>query len=488
METQETTSPKKPRSTAAIRALVGPRDVVLDGIPGSQTFVNHALTRELNCSRPTVNDCRNQFISMKTSAKLRWKISFLYVALFALTTSLFYAADFPQWRGPQRNGVVKETGLLQEWPKDGPKLLWQVNDIGSGYSTPSIVGDRIYLLGNEGLENEFALALSTKDGSRVWSAKLGKVGNPKQNPSYPAARSTPTVEGDVLYTLGSDGDLVCLETAKGKERWRKNLRTDFGGKHGEWAYAESPLIDGDALVCTPGGSNATIVALNKKTGEVIWKCALPEADDASYSSIVIADLGGVKQYVQFLSKGLVGIEAKTGKLLWRYERSAKGSPAVIVTPLVSDGYIYSGAFRASCALVKPVTKDGAFAVEEVYSNNKLPFGLGGVVKVGDYFYGSSSKSAMCVEFKSGAVKWEESALGPCSWLVADNRIYVHAESGEVALIEPASEAYREKGRFTPTNPPTRDQSKAWAYPVVANGRLYIRESNSLWCYDVKTAK
>src|SRR6185295_13312876 len=155
--------------------------------------------------------------------------------------------------------------------------------------------------------------------------------------------------------------------------------------YGEWAYAESPLVDGDALVCTPGGSNATVVALSKKSGDVIWKCALPEADDASYSSIVIAELGGVKQYVQFLSKGLVGIEAKTGKPLWRYERSAKGSPAVIVTPLVSDDCIYSGAFRANCGLVKPVKKDGAFVVEEVYANNKLPSGLGGVVKVGDYF-------------------------------------------------------------------------------------------------------
>ncbi len=424
---------------------------------------------------------------MKIPVCLRAAIILTSVALLCGVRPLL-AADWPQWRGPQRDGYSSETGLLQEWPKDGPKLLWQVNDVGSGYATPSVVGERIYLLGNGGLETEFLLALSAKDGSRVWSAKLGKVGHPEQNPSYPGARSTPTVDGKFLYALGSDGDLVCLELAGGKEVWRKNLRTDFGGKYGEWAYAESPLIDGDALICTPGGTNATLLALNKRSGEVLWKCALPEGDDASYSSPVAAEFSGVRQYLQFLAKGLVSVDAKSGRLLWRFEKTAKGSPAVIITPIVSDGLVYSGAYRANCALIKPVLKDGAFTVEEVYSSNKLPIGLGGVVKVGDYFFGSSSQSAMCVEFKTGTVKWEERAIGPCSWMVADRRIYVHAESGDVALLEPTPEAFREKGRFSPPNPPQRGTAKAWAYPVVANDRLYIRELNSLWCFDVKAGK
>lgn len=422
----------------------------------------------------------NLFMLMK-----RTSIIFSGILLASSASYFLRAGDFAEWRGPARNGVIRESGLLQEWPKDGPKLLWQVSDINSGYSSPTVVGDRIYLLSNEGLENEFALALSTKDGSKVWSMKLGRVGNPKQEPSYPAARSTPTVDGKMLYVLGSDGDLMCLEAKDGKERWRKNLRADFGGKPGEWAYAESPLIDGKAVVVTPGGSTATIVALNKETGDVIWKCALPEGDDASYSSIVIAEIGGVKQYVQFLAKGLVGVDPKTGQALWRYERSAKGSPAVVITPLVSDDYVYSGAFRAGCALVKPVKKDGKFTVEEIYFDNKLPYGLGGVVRVGDYFYGSGSKAMMCVEFKTGKIKWEEAAMGPASFLVAGDRIYAHAENGDVALIEPSGEGYREKGRFSPPNAPTRGTAKAWAYPVIANGRLYIRELNSLWCYDVK---
>lgn len=399
------------------------------------------------------------------------------------------ATDFAQWRGPLRDGHSPETGLLQEWAKEGPKLLWHVQAIGAGYSTPSVAGDRIYLLGSDATE-ESAYALNVKDGSRLWAGKLGKPGRPEQQPSYPGARSTPTVDGKSLFALGSDGDLVCLEAATGKEVWRKHLRTDFGGKYGEWAYSESPLVDGDKVIVTPGGTNATVVALNKMTGATVWTCAVPDGSAAGYSSVIIAEFGGVRQYVQFLSSGLMGIEPGTGKLLWRYEKPGKGSPAVIITPLVSDGMIYSGAFRATTALIKPVRKDGAFTVEEIYSNGKLPVGLGGVVKVGDYFYGSGGSTAMCVEFKTGTVKWEERSIGPGSLLVADGRIYVHAENGDVALFEPSAEGYREKGRFTPPGVPARanPMEKAWTYPVVANGKLYIRDKESLWCYDVKAGK
>jgi outer membrane protein assembly factor BamB len=413
----------------------------------------------------------------------------LSIALLGLAATGLSAADFAQWRGPLRDGHSPETGLLQEWPKDGPKLLWQAQEIGAGFSTPAVVGDRIYLLGSD-VNEESVYALNVKDGSKVWAAKLGKPGHPEQQPSYPGARSTPTVDGKFLFALGSDGDLVCLEITSGKEVWRKHLRTDFGGKYGEWAYSESPLVDGDKLIVTPGNTNATVVALNKKTGATVWKCAVPEGSAAGYSSVIIAEFGGVRQYVQFLASGLMGIEPATGKLLWRYEKSGKGSPAVIITPLVSDGMIYSGAFRATTALIKPVRKDGAFTVEEIYSNGKLPVGLGGVVKVGDYFYGSGGTAAMCVEFKTGTVKWEERSIGAGSLLVADGRIYVHAESGDVALVEPSAEAYREKGRFTPPGLPSRanPMEKAWTYPVIANGKLYIRDKQTLWCYDVKARK
>ncbi len=211
-----------------------------------------------------------------------------------LSGSLLRAADWPQWRGPERNGVSQETGLLKDWPADGPKLVWQAIDIGSGYSTPAVVGDRIYLISNKGMEDEYVQALSATDGKEVWRSRIGNVGVNK-GPQYPGSRSTPTVDGKLIFALGSDGDLTCLDTVDGKVRWQKNLRTDFGGQPGNWAYAESPLVDGGTLVCTPGGADATIVALNKQTGEGIWKTALPEGDQAAYASAIVVNAAGVKQ-------------------------------------------------------------------------------------------------------------------------------------------------------------------------------------------------
>lgn len=395
------------------------------------------------------------------------------------------AADWPQWRGPQRNGLSPETGLLKEWPKTGPRLVWQLKDIGAGYSTPSVVGDRLYLLSNEGIDNEFVLALAVKDGRKIWSHRIGKVGNPDQQPNYPAARSTPTVEGERLYALGSDGDLVCLETAAGNVRWQKNLRTDFGGQPGNWAYSESPLIDGEVLICTPGGPDAALVALDKKTGALVWKCAVAGGGQAPYTSATVTEVGGVRQYVQFLQKCLVGVEAKTGKLLWRYEKTAKGSPAIIPTPVADGDLIYSAAARTGGGGIRLKASGGIFEVQQLYFSPKLPTSIGGAVKLGDYFYGTGSRSLLCVHFATGEVKWDDPSIGPASICYADNRLYLHGENGELALVETTPEAYREKGRFTPPDQPDRGSSKAWAYPVVADGHLYIRDAGTLWCYDVK---
>jgi outer membrane protein assembly factor BamB len=396
------------------------------------------------------------------------------------------AADWSQWRGANRDGISTETGLLKEWPAQGPKMLWQVKELGEGYSTPAIVGERLYVMANKGVADEFVKALSVQDGNEMWARRVGKVG-PNEGPQYPAARSTPTVDGDALYALGSDGDLVCLDTASGQVRWQKNLRNDFGGQAGKWAYAESPLVDGEVVVVTPGGPQATIVALNKKTGEVVWKSVIPGGDPAGYASIIPVDVGGSKQYVQFLEKGLVGVDAKTGSFLWRYDQTAKGSPANIPTPVAHDGYVYSATNLGGGGLVriKPGA-DGKVEVEQVYFAKKLPSAIGGSVLVGDYLYGAG-QVMMCVEFKTGKVKWSERGVGAASVMFADGRLYVHGESGEVALVEASPEAYREKGRFAPPDPAQRSAAgaKAWAYPVVANGRLYVRDGNCLWCYDVK---
>lgn len=395
-------------------------------------------------------------------------------------------ADWPQWRGPQRTGVSEETGLLDAWPEGGPKLLWQRKDLGTGYSTPAVVGDRLYMLTNEGLEHEFVRALEAKTGKPIWSKRIGKVGNPKQHPLYPGARSTPTVDGALLYALGSDGDLVCLNVATGKKRWGRNLRTDFAGKPGAWAYAESPLIDGDVLVCTPGRSEAALVALNKKTGDAIWKSPVPDAGEAAYASVIIVEVGGVKQYVQFLQKGLVGVNAKTGEFLWRYDKTVQGSPANIPTPVAHDGYVYSATGGGGGGLVKLTASRGGVEAEQVYASKKLPTSIGGAVRIGDYLYGTTKLTLLCVEFATGEIQWQDRCIEAGAVCYADGLLYIHGENGKMALVEATPDAYREKGRFTPPDLPDR-RGKAWAYPVVANGRLYVHDYGTLWCYDIRAA-
>jgi outer membrane protein assembly factor BamB len=337
------------------------------------------------------------------------------------------------------------------------------------------------------LDNEFVEALSVKDGKKIWSTRLGQVGNQKQEPNFPTARSTPTVDGNFLYALGSDGDLACLETSSGKVKWKKSLRSDFDGKPGTWAYAESPLIDGETLVCTPGGSQATLLALNKNTGDVLWKCALPEADEAAYSSVIVVEAAGMKQYVQLLQKGLVGVEAKTGKFLWRYNKPVSVYGANIPTPVADDSIVYVGSAGTGGGAVKLVAQNGAIDPEQLYFSAKYPTAIGGGIKVGDYLYGTSGQALQCIEFATGKIKWEERSIAPGSLCYADGLLFVHGENGQVALVEASPDGYHEKGRFAPADQPAKANAmeKAWAYPVVVNGRLYIRDHNSLWCYNVK---
>ncbi|HTU16614.1 MAG TPA: PQQ-binding-like beta-propeller repeat protein [Gemmataceae bacterium] len=401
--------------------------------------------------------------------------------------------DWPAWMGADRTGVSHETGLLKEWPKGGPQLLWKVEDIGEGYSTPSVAAGKIFVISNRGLDNEFVIALSVKDGSKIWERRIGKVGNPDQRPPYPGSRSTPTVDGDAVYVLGSDGDLACFDAAKGEVRWTKNLRTEFDGKPGIWAYAESPLIDGDVLVCTPGGSKATLAAFNKKTGEVIWKCPVTlggggrmPGNTAAYASAIVAPVGGVKQYIQFLTGGLVGVAAKDGKVLWKYE-GVKGITNC-TTPLFHDNSVFVSATgrgrspTSGSALLKLSAESGGVTAKEVYHNQDLANHHGGVVRVGGSVYGTNNNALLCLDFKSGETKWQDRSVGKGSVAAADGRLYVRSENGEVALVEATPAAYKETGRFTQ---PDRSDKKAWPHPVIAGGRLYLRDQGVLLCYDVK---
>lgn len=405
-----------------------------------------------------------------------------------LTSSIGASAlDWPQFRGPGRMGLSAETGLLKEWPKAGPKLLWQRPDIGDGYGTVAVAGSLLYAVSNHGMDDEFVQALAVSNGQPVWSTRLGSVGNPNQQPPYPMARSTPSLDGELLFAFSSDGDVACLRAATGEVIWRKSVRTEFGGVPGTWGYAESPLIDGDVLVVTPGGAAATMVALRKTTGAVIWKSAVPGGDKAAYSSAIVAQAAGRRQYVQFLDKGVVGVDAATGKFLWRYTQTA-GGPANIASPIAKGNYIYStNARRFNGGLVQLTAAGEGVSAEQVYLGRDMPNTLGGQVLVGDVLYGTNQQGPAAADFLTGKIHWQEAAFGPGAVMHAEDRLYFHAESGEVALVEATTAGYRERGRFTPPNPPKRRDSRerAWTYPVVANGRMYIRDLGCLWCFDVK---
>ena len=410
-----------------------------------------------------------------------------FLLVFASAPSAL-SADWPQWRGPHRDGTSQETGLLDQWPADGPKLAWQIDDVDYGYGTPAVAGDRLYITANKGMDDEFVRAYSTADGSQIWSTRIGKVGKPDQQPPFAAARSTPTVDGQQIYVLGSDGDLACVEAATGKIIWTKNVQTDFGGKSGVWAYSESPLVDGDTLVCSPGGADATMIALNKHTGEVIWKCPIEAADDAGYASAIIVNAAGHKQYVQFLSKGVVGVDAATGKFLWRYDGTGK-TPANSPTAVAKDNLVYTAKGRFGGALVelKPAD-DGGVTAEQVYMERGLPFSMGGSVLVDGNLYGTTSDGLVCADFATGKTKWTEKSAGNGSICYAGGRLYIHGDGDDIILVEPSPDEYREKGRFTLPKQPERTRGgmeKAWTYPVVAGGHLYIRDLGTIWCYDLK---
>ncbi len=422
------------------------------------------------------------FRSLSRSTSLQAGLLVGSISAALLWPSISESADWPQWRGPDRNGISDETGLLQQWPEAGPELLWQVQDLGDGYGAPAVAEGMIFLVVNNGLQEESVLALDAKDGGRRWKTPIGKVGNPEQRPNYPAARSTPTVVGDAVYALGSDGDLTCLEVGSGKIRWKRNVRSDFGGKPGEWAYAESPLVDGDLLIMAPGAEAAALVAVRRDTGEPVWKAMVPGSEEAGYASTVIGQLGDLKQYIAFLGLGLVGVNAETGKFLWLYD-GTKGQ-ANSPTPVIQDGLVYSGAGRVGGGLVKLMAKGEGVEADQVYFSPKLPNAQGGFILLGDSLYGGGRATLMCIDFKTGEVRWEERIPASASICYADNRLYLHLENGEVMLVEANPEGFREQGKFSPPNQPDRGRAKAWAYPVVANGRLYIRDSGTLYCYDI----
>ena len=390
------------------------------------------------------------------------------------------AKDWPQFRGSMRDNVSKETGLLKEWPKGGPALAWTGTGIGDGHSSVAVANGRIFTSGREG-DAVYAFALNEADGKSLWKGKVGDLGDSNEQQGGRGSRSTPTVDGDLVYVEGPAGDVVCFNAADGKEVWRANL-TKFGGRVPGWGYSDSPLVEGDVLVCVPGGKTA-VVGLDKRTGKEVWR-SKGLSGPAHYVSPVAADIDGVRQVVVSTDKTLAGLAPKDGTVLWQTAR--KGQTAVIPTPIVSGDLVYvTTGYGAGENLFK-ITKDGEkFSATQVYSGKNMVNHHGGVILLDGYVYGySDGKGWVCQDLKTGAIKWKEKdALGKGSIAYADGRFYLRAEKGgAIALIEASPEGYKEVGRFTP---PSLSKKPYWPHLVIANGKLYVRDMDNLFCYDVK---
>jgi hypothetical protein len=402
------------------------------------------------------------------------------------------AADWPQWRGPNRDGICRETGLLTSWLQEGPKIALELTGLGKGYSSVAIVEGRLYTMGDVEVESknvQCVLAYDLSTHNRLWAAPVGPTHDD-------GPRCTPTVDGGLVYAVGTSGDVVCLDAGTGSVRWSRNLQKDLGGKNPGWKFSESPLIDGDKLLCTPGGRDAVMAALDKKTGETIWKCSMPDIgrkgkDEAGYSSIVSATAAGVPQYVQLTNKGVIGVAAKDGKFLWGYNNVAN-DVANISTPIVCGDYVFcSTAYNTGSALLKLTAASEGVNAEEVYFLDAKTFQShhGGFVQVGDYIYGGHGHGQgkpTCLEMKTGKVAWQadQPGGGSAAVLYADGHLYFRYQNDVMALIEASPEKYNLKGTFKLPKRPGMG-GEGWAHPVIVDGKLYVRHSDVLFVYDVK---
>ncbi len=413
------------------------------------------------------------------------------VSILSLLANAAQAKDWPQWRGPDRTGLSAEKGIIKSWEGSAPKLLWNVKGSGSGFSSVSIVDGILYTSGNfEG--GQGVSAFSIKDGKLLWQTPVTDF-VPKHG--YQGARSAPTVDGDKLYITTSNGVIACLST-KGKIVWSKDFKKEWKGKMmSGWGFSESPLVDGDRVVCTPGGNDAFMVSLDKKTGTTKWKTKIESEDlgkkgkdGAGYGSIVISNGGGVKQYVQMTGRGVIGVRTKDGRLIWNYNKVAN-STANIPTPVVDGDHVFcSTGYGTGSALLKLVKKGSTVVAEEVYflKPKTLQNHHGGLLLIDGHIYGAHKHNGgdpICVEMKSGEVKWgPEKGVGHGSACVTfvDGHLIYRYQSGHVALVKATPKGYELKGSFMPAH----QEAESWAHPVVSDGKLYLREQDHIMCYEL----
>ena len=403
-------------------------------------------------------------------------------ALFAGLAALLAGAsvtiqaldDWPQWRGPRRDGVSAERGLLKAWPESGPPLAWKASGAGQGYSSFAVAGGRLYTLGARE-DREHVIAFDVASGKRVWDAPHGQRFS---NDRGDGPRGTPTVDGTRVYAFGASGDLTALEAASGKVAWTVNVIRDFGGQNITWGLSESPLIVGDRIIVSPGGPGSSVVALNKADGKLIWKT---EADRAGYSSAVLHELGGISEAIVFTGQRALGVNIANGRVLWSYDRVAN-RVANIATPIVRGDHVFlSSDYGTGAALLRLTAAGGGITAQEVYFTREMRNHHASSVLVGDHLYGFSSAILTAMRFDTGEVAWRDRSVGKGSLVHADDRLYLFSERGVVALAEASPEGYREHGRFSLET----GSLPTWSHPVVSNGQLYLRDQDTIYAYDVR---
>lgn len=395
-----------------------------------------------------------------------------------LPASLAEGSDWPQFRGPDRTDVSKETGLLKAWPADGPKRVWLYENAGEGYSGPAIVGGKLFIMGTRD-GSEVLLALDANTGAESWFTKLGPIFKESHGNG---PRSTPTVDGDLVYCLSSEGNLVCANVADGKMVWQQSM-DKLGGKRPGWGYTESPLVDGEKVVCTPGGAKGAVAAFDKKTGKLLWQ-STEFTDNAQYASLVSANLNGARQYIQLTQQSIAGIAANDGKLLWK--APFPGRVAVVPTPIYHDNHVYvTAGYGVGCKMIK-IGPDNK--VSTVYENKVIKNHHGGVILVGDHVYGHADPGWVCQEFTTGKEVWNYRDFGKGAIACADNMFYCLEErSGTIALIDVSPKGWQEHGRFklSPQSKNRTPSGAVWTHPVISNGKLYLRDQEYVYCYDIK---
>ena len=389
------------------------------------------------------------------------------------------ADDWPRWRGADFSDISKEKNLLKTWPEGGPKRVWLNEDAGLGYAGIAVVKDVIYTMGLRD-QTEFLIAIKAADGKELWKAEIGER---FENSWGDGPRGTPTVDGEMVYALGAQGVLVAASTKDGKVAWSKKM-SEFGGKTPSWGYTESPLVDGDKVVVTPGGDKGAIVALNKKTGATIWQ-STEFTDPAQYASLIAFDHNGARQYCQLTMQNIVGVNAKDGKVLWKHP--FPGKTAVIPTPIFRNGEVYvSAGYGVGSSKIR---LGAGNEITVVFDNKVMKNHHGGVVLFGDHLYGHSDGPGwLCQDWKTGDEVWSErSAIGKGAITIADGQMYLLDEGkGTVVLADATPTGWKERGRFTlePQTTKRKSRGKIWTHPVISNGKLYLRDQELLFCFDV----